>query len=215
VEDGGVRARRRRGAELEDAILRATWEELAAVGYMNLTMEGVAERARTGKQVLYRRWRSRAELVTAAMRHRVGSIADDVPDTGELRGDVLAVLRHMAERYHDVGPDVVHGLMAEISDLDPEFPAIMTGVMEAILRRAADRGEIGLDAITRRVVTLPVDLFRHEMLLTRDPLLETSPAEIVDEIYLPLLRARSRGQGGQDDVARRTPPAGSAPVPDH
>lgn len=68
----------------------------------------------------------------------------------------------------------------------------MTGVMEAILRRAADRGEIRPEAITRRVITLPVDLFRHEMLLTRAPRLDTSPTEIVDEVYLPLLRARSR-----------------------
>lgn len=155
-------------------------------------MEGVADRARTGKQVLYRRWRNRAELVLTAMRYRVGSIADDIPDTGELRGDVIAVLQHMARRYHDIGPDVVHGLMAEISDVDPEFPAIMTGVTEAILRRAADRGEIRPEAITRRVVTLPVDLFRHEMLPTRAPSLDTSPTEIVDEVHLPLLRARSR-----------------------
>ena len=138
--------------------------------------------------MLYRRWHNRAELVLAAMRHRVVSIADDVPDTGELRGDVLAVLDRMVRRYHEIGPDVVHGLMAEASDLDPEFLSVMTEVMATILKRAADRGEIRRDAITRRITTLPVDLFRHEMLLTRAPLPETSPTEIVDEIFLPLLR---------------------------
>ena len=185
-----ARARRRRGAELESAILEAAWEELTAVGYANVTMEGVADRARTGKQVLYRRWRNRADLILAAMRRRVVPIADDIPDTGELRGDVLALLRRMARRYHEVGPDVVHGLAAEFSDLDPDFLAIMAGVMATILKRAVARGEIRPEAITRRVTTLPVDLFRHEMLLTRDPLPETSPVEIVDEIFLPLLRAR-------------------------
>lgn len=190
VVNEDARARRRRGAELESAILEAAWEELTAVGYANVTMEGVADRARTGKQVLYRRWRNRADLILAAMRRRVVPIADDIPDTGELRGDVLALLRRMARRYHEVGPDVVHGLAAEFSDLDPDFLAIMAGVMATILKRAVARGEIRPEAITRRVTTLPVDLFRYEMLLTRGSLPETSSVEIVDEVFLPLLRAR-------------------------
>ncbi|MEU4744544.1 helix-turn-helix domain-containing protein, partial [Actinosynnema sp. NPDC023658] len=53
---------RRRGEELNAAIYRATLEELAEVGYAKLTMERVAERARTGKAALYRRWSSRMEL---------------------------------------------------------------------------------------------------------------------------------------------------------
>lgn len=191
MNDDAPAVRRRRGPELEAAILRATWEELGAVGYMNLTMEGVADRARTGKQVLYRRWRNRAELVLAAMRSRVVSIADDVPDTGELRGDVLAVLERMARRYHDVGPDVVHGLMAEARDIAPESFMIMVGVMETILKRAADRGEIRSGAVGRRITTIPVDLLRHEMLLTSAPVPASTLVEIVDDVFLPLVRARS------------------------
>ncbi|GLY91708.1 TetR/AcrR family transcriptional regulator [Actinoallomurus iriomotensis] len=191
MNDDAPAVRRRRGFELEAAILRATWEELGAVGYMNLTMEGVADRARTGKQVLYRRWRNRAELVLAAMRSRVVSIADDVPDTGELRGDVLAVLDRMARRYDDVGSDVVHGLMAEARDLDPVFFSIMTGVMETILRRAADRGEILSGAVGRRITTLPADLLRHEMLLTSAPVPESTLVEIVDDVFLPLVNSRA------------------------
>ena len=63
--------RRRRGVELEGAILRAAWDELTAVGYARLSMEGVADRAQTGKQVLYRRWPNRAELGRASCRERV------------------------------------------------------------------------------------------------------------------------------------------------
>ena len=185
-----ARTRRRRGAELEDAILLAVWEELTAVGYAGLSMEGVAERARTGKQVLYRRWHNRAELVLAAVRHRLTSLADDLPDTGELRGDVLAVLARMAQRRRELGPDVMHGLMAEAGDLDPAVLTIMADAMGTILKRAADRGEIRAGGVPRRVATLPVDLFRHEMLLTPGTLSETAAVEIVDEIFLPLLRAR-------------------------
>src|SRR5690349_13494346 len=79
---------RRRGATLERALLRAAWEELAAVGYANLTIEGVAARARTSKAVLYRRWPNRAALITAAMRQEAPLLSGEVPDTGQLRGDV-------------------------------------------------------------------------------------------------------------------------------
>src|SRR3954463_12484992 len=104
---------RRRGPELEAVLLDAAWDELMESGYARLTMEAVAARAHTGKQVLYRRWRNRAELVVAAMRHGTGSIVENVPDTGKLREDVLGVLRLMAERFATLGPDVVHGLLAE------------------------------------------------------------------------------------------------------
>lgn len=88
--------RRRHGAELEDALLQAAWDEVTSVGYANLTMEGVAARAHTSKAVLYRRWPGRAALILAAVRRRVIPITREVPDTGDLREDVLAVLRHSA-----------------------------------------------------------------------------------------------------------------------
>ncbi|HET6737281.1 MAG TPA: helix-turn-helix domain-containing protein, partial [Kribbella sp.] len=59
---------RRRGAALEEAILRAAVEELQEVGYRELTMDGVAARAGTSKNVIYRRWPSRAALCVAAYR---------------------------------------------------------------------------------------------------------------------------------------------------
>jgi AcrR family transcriptional regulator len=180
---------RRRGAALEALILDAAWDELGEAGYAGLTMEGVAARARTGKQVLYRRWRNRAELVIAALRHRTGSITDRIPDTGSLREDVLAVLRHAARRQREIGPDVIRGLMADAPDLGPEFPAVMGGVMTTILERAAARGEIPSARLHPRVVTLAADLVRHEMLLSRDGVGEGALVEIADEVFLPLVRA--------------------------
>lgn len=184
------RGQRRRGAELEATILTAAWEELAEVGYARLSMEGVAARSHTGKQVLYRRWRNRAELVVAAMRHNLGSIADHVPDTGDLRGDTLAVLRLMADRQRAVGSDVVHGIMADAPDLHPEVFTIMSGVMSTILKRAADRGEIPSADLSPRVASAPANLLRHEMLLTRNPISERTLIEIIDEVFLPLVRAK-------------------------
>jgi AcrR family transcriptional regulator len=180
---------RRRGAELEETILAAVWEELAEVGYARLSMEGVAARARTGKQVLYRRWRNRAELVMAAVRHRTGSIVDRIPDTGELRTDVLDVLGQMAQRRLDMGADTIHGVLSELPDLDPEMFGIGRGVMSTVLENAAARGEITTSDLPSMVVTLPIDLLRYQLLLSRDPIEETILTEITDDVFLPLVYA--------------------------
>jgi hypothetical protein len=58
---------RRRGAALEDAILEAAYAELSEVGYLALSVEAVAARARTGKASIYRRWPTKQELVLDAL----------------------------------------------------------------------------------------------------------------------------------------------------
>jgi Tetracyclin repressor-like, C-terminal domain len=96
----------------------------------------------------------------------------------------------MVRRQREIGPDVLHGLMAEAYDLDPDVFGIMTGVMTAILERAAERGEIGSADLGERVVTVPVDLLRHEMLLGRHPVSDRTVREIVDDVFLPLVHAK-------------------------
>jgi len=84
---------RRRGEELEATILEAAWAEIQENGYQRLTVEGVAARAHTGKQVLYRRWPNRVRLAVAAIRQELGPLVSETPDTGSLREDYLTVLR--------------------------------------------------------------------------------------------------------------------------
>jgi len=186
TRDSAVRPRRH-GAELEDALLQAAWDEVAAVGYASLTMEGVAARAGTGKQVLYRRWPKRAELVLAAMRHHLGSIASEIPDTGDLRQDVLIVLRQIKDRAEQFGPEIFHGLRMESQDLPPEAFAITPGVMMTLLTRAAERGDISPEKITPLIASLPGILIRHELLLSNAAVSEAYLTEIVDEVFLPLV----------------------------
>jgi hypothetical protein len=81
--------------------------------------------------------------------------------------------------------------MAEVRDIGPEFFSAMADVMETILQRAADRGEIPSGAAGRRITTLPVDLLRHEMLLTSGPVPESTLVEIVDDVFLPLVTCRA------------------------
>jgi len=175
---------------LEDALLQAAWQELSAVGYARLTMEGAAARAGTSKAVLYRRWPNRAELVLAAVRNRMPTMASEIPDTGTLRGDVLTVLRQLRHRYREIGPDIVHGLMTERHELPATVWQVVPEVMMTILRRAEERGEVRLRKVTPRIAALPGDLIRHELLLAHAPVSDAVLAEIVDEVFLPLVTAR-------------------------
>jgi len=88
---------RRRGEELEAALLDAAWEELVDVGFARLTMESVAARAKTGVAVLYRRWPNKHDLVIAAIRHYGDTHPVAQPDTGSLRGDMIALLSSVSE----------------------------------------------------------------------------------------------------------------------
>jgi AcrR family transcriptional regulator len=182
---------RRRGTQLEEAILQAAWDEVSEVGYAGFTMEAVATRAATSKPVLYRRWPTRAALILAAMQRQVVSISSEIPDTGNLRDDVLSLLRQLRRRYREVGPDVIHGLMTERHEVPASVFQRVPDVMMTILRRASERGEVRLAKVTPRIASLPGDLLRHQLLIAREPASDVFLAEVVDEILLPLVGLRT------------------------
>jgi AcrR family transcriptional regulator len=185
---------RRRGEALEHALLDAAWAELQTAGYAGLTMEAVADRAGTSRAVLYRRWRNRPELVLAAIRRHRPLLSGEIPDTGSLRGDVLTLLRRNSGRLTEIGPETVYGLLGDyLSDADmfargrDQLLTISAEVMQTILKRAADRGEARAGVETR-IATLPTALFRNELFLARTPPSEGTLVEIVDDVFLPLVR---------------------------
>ena len=82
-------ARPRVEGDREQEIFDATLDVLVDVGYDKLTMDAVATAARASKATLYRRWESKASLVLEAVLAQKGPIGD-LPDTGTLRGDLIA-----------------------------------------------------------------------------------------------------------------------------
>src|SRR5579884_2153197 len=99
----------------EQAILRAAIEELAESGHSELTLERVAGRAGTNKNAIYRRWPNRAALGVAA--HRQPAAVDRrIPDTGELRGDVLALLRRVNGDSSSPAAEILRSLSSSIGD---------------------------------------------------------------------------------------------------
>jgi AcrR family transcriptional regulator len=187
---------RRRGAALEEALLDAAWAELQEAGYPNLTMEAVADRAGTSRAVLYRRWRNRAELVIAAIRRHRPMLSGEVPDTGSLRGDVLALLTRVSARLTELGPETLYGILGDyfadtesVAAFQDQVLHIGAGVMATILKHAEERGEVR-QGISPRVTSLPTDLFRHELLIRRTPPSTPVITEIVDDVFLPLVQQK-------------------------
>ncbi|MET8227929.1 TetR/AcrR family transcriptional regulator [Streptomyces sp. NPDC005301] len=154
---GADRAPRRRppaGAavlreDVTEAIRTAVFEELAAVGYARMSIEGIARRAGVGKTAVYRRWRSKLHLVLDLVSV-VAVQGLPAPDTGSLEGD-LRLLYEVTSRAlrHPVAGQVIPDLQAEAAR-NPEIAEAMQkalregqqGVASGIVAAAAARGEI-------------------------------------------------------------------------
>jgi AcrR family transcriptional regulator len=193
----GRKQERRRGADLEDAILDAAWEQLTAEGYGHFTIDTVAARARTSKPVLYRRWKTSDELLHAAISHRGAVTEVPDPDTGTLRGDFLALLRGANTLRSDMAA-LLSSMLGSYydqtglspADLRSEFLGGRTSATERAIERAVSRGEIDPARLTPRIASLPFDLFRHELLMTLKPVPDHALRQIVDDIFIPLVARR-------------------------
>ncbi len=188
---------RRRGKALEDALLDAAWEELVEHGYAGLTFEGVARRAGTSRPVVYRRWATKPELVSAAVVHQGDVDNFTAPDTGSLRGDLVALLTEVNERRSGLITLMAVRLSAyfeetgtNLADLRLAFLGRRSGTMNVVFERAIARGEIDASRLTPRIAALPSDLFRHEVFMTLRPASLETIAEIIDTIFLPLVQVR-------------------------
>ncbi|MEV8414017.1 TetR/AcrR family transcriptional regulator [Streptomyces niveus] len=196
------RATRRRGAALEDAILGAAADELRTTGYAGMTMDRVARSAGTNKNAIYRRWPTRAALGVAAYR-RSADAELTVPDTGTLRGDALALLRAANTLWSSPRGAVLRDLLSAAGD-DPGLLTLLReqaggsgtdGAWLTLLERAVARGEAAAGAAHPRVASVPMTLLRGEYALRGLPEVPDEVlTEIVDEVFLPLVRGRATGR---------------------
>ncbi|WP_280445128.1 TetR/AcrR family transcriptional regulator [Nocardia brasiliensis] len=144
-----------RGQPRVDAILTATLDLVAEHGYPALTVDAVAARANASKATLYRRWRNKAELVKAALDAHDADHNAAVPDTGSLRGDLMAVMDALRIKSSERFTTMLGGLAAAMQH-DQELAAALRehiGTKELspfhdALNRAIIRGEISEDTDT-------------------------------------------------------------------
>jgi AcrR family transcriptional regulator len=184
---------RRRGIALEEAILAAAWAELVELGYADMTLEAVAKRAGTSRPVLHRRWPTRMKLATAAIGRYLTLNPIGVPDLGSVRDEIRLLLRGLSDRARPELLRLVFDMTGDLRDAKSNLADLRAEIadgalMRGILQRGIDRGEIDQDRLTPRIIALPTDLVRHEVLMTLAPPSDDVIREIVDEVFLPLVR---------------------------
>jgi AcrR family transcriptional regulator len=196
---------RPRDARADRAILAATIELIAEVGAHDFRMDEVAERARVGKAAIYRRYRSKTELVSAAVAVLVSEIA--VPDTGSTRGDLLALMREAVEVYRDpIRGGAMPGLVGAMRQYPELAGAVRDGflakrreALRAVLDRGVARGDLRADIDSELALDVLGGALFYRLLITGGPIderLAEGVAELILRGFAPV-RPRRTGKPKQ------------------
>lgn len=192
---------RRRGEQLETAILEAAMEILTTEGYEQLTFQNVAKKAKTSRTIIYGRYSSKVDLLHALVRyqsqslHGGGSLIDLIEDRGSLRADLLAMLAQYHQFQEMAGAVLTHAILFELSQGQEQFRGLFDRAyrgniegMQKIQEFARRRGEIR-HKFTDMQMSLPFDLLRFEKIVRGGAVTETYLTRLVDEVLLPIFRS--------------------------
>jgi AcrR family transcriptional regulator len=185
---------RKRDHSRDQEILDAALDVLAETGYDGMTVDMVATRAKAGKATLYRRWPSKPDLVldaVACMKSNEIDL-DALPDTGTLRGDLIAMIK---------APSIRDGerklkIMAGIASMIARSPELADAAHEALVeprasvnriffQRAIARGEIPADADIDRLCLVGPAMVAYSVLMLRKPVTRENLIANIDGIILP------------------------------
>jgi AcrR family transcriptional regulator len=196
--DPAPRRGRKRDLSRDAVILEAALDVLADAGFDGMTMDMVAVRAKAGKATVYRRWQSKAALVVEAVAHLKRTQVDfaGLPDTGTLRGDLLALFNPQPMEDSERKLRVMAGLASVLSQ-HPEFAeAGDRAIVEpwadahlALMQRAADRGELRSGADVRAASQVVPSMAAYRALIQRKPFDLHFLTCVVDGVLLPALLA--------------------------
>lgn len=189
--DATCRPGRRRDHGKDEMILQATRELLTERGYGAMTMDAVAERAGVGKATVYRRWSSKVRLTVDSLLCAKQLNADEVPDTGSLREDLLSVATLATRMKND---ELMSGLIVAVKQ-EPEvagvfheqFVAGRVRLMRTLLERARDRGEVHPDADLDMISAVAPAMIHYRKLVAHLPMDQAFAERLVDSVVLPLV----------------------------
>jgi AcrR family transcriptional regulator len=178
-----------------DGVIRAAILRLLAdVGYGALTMDAVAAQAGVGKATIYRRWRTKEDLVvdTIAELHHMGAAT---PDTGSLEGDLRQLLHALVSVVTGPLGAATLSLLSTVPHqpaLAAAFRAGPIGVWRAafdeVWARAEARGEVrsGAGPLAAEATSA---LLVQRWLLTGAPVDDTFADDVLQQVVLPLIHA--------------------------
>jgi len=131
--------------ELYSGTLRLVAER----GYDRLTMDQIAEATKSSKATLYRQWGSKSALVVEAIKC-VDDHVQEPPDTGTLRGDLMAIIDRSEQQEKD--SDLLVAILHACRQDHELAEAVRTEILDpgrarirAVIDRAVVRGEVAAD----------------------------------------------------------------------
>jgi AcrR family transcriptional regulator len=180
------------------AILDAAIALVGEIGYDRMTIDALAGRAGVSKPTIYRRWPGgKGEIVVEAIRALRAEAGPD-PDTGSLRGDLLALLEKVAESFD---AKVAGGMLSQIGSSDELTTLIRVEIVaeeraryQALLDRAHVRGETRAD-ITPLFADIPGSVIFSRRLIAGEPVDHEFLVELVDHVLLPLVSKKDLPNG--------------------
>ena len=186
---------RPRDPRRDEAIRDAALTLLSEIGYERMTVDAIAAAAGVSKPTLYRRWPGKQELVADALRCHP-HIRATAPDTGSLRGDLIAMVRQCADQQLE-SAQVAAGLASRLRDSAELAQLIREHAIEAVRRRilalldrAIARGELPAGAaISPLFADVAPSLIHARVLWSVEPVDDAFVAELVDRILLPIVSA--------------------------
>ncbi len=162
-----------RGPAFVQGVLEAALTHLADVGFERFSIPNVAELAGVNKTSIYRRWPDKIDLVRDALQS-VMPHADDPPDTGALRGDLLALAQTVAAFTQSrMGTAVIRILLAEGGN--PDMRALGDAAYRevggrgpwVVLQRATERGELAANVDPSLVLFTLAGAILHRVFVER------------------------------------------------
>jgi AcrR family transcriptional regulator len=180
---------RPRDARADRAMLDATLELIAEVGVHEFRTEDVAARAGVGKGAIYRRYRSKDELVTAAV---AGLVSEEIaiPDTGSTRGDLLELMGEAVDLYRgSLAARLMPNLVSEMAQrpelaqaVRDRFLASRRTALAAVLRGGVERGDLRSDLDVELALDVLGGPLFYRLLITGGPLDEQLAEGVADLI---------------------------------
>jgi AcrR family transcriptional regulator len=181
-----------------DGVIRAAiLRLLAEVGYGALTMDAVASEAGVGKATIYRRWRTKQDLVVDTISDLNRAEATP-PDTGSLEGDLRLMLRSMVSVITGPTGAATLSLLSTVPHQPALAAAFRNGPLavwrhafEQIWSRAEQRGELRSGVAGSVVAEATSALLVQRWLLTGERVDEAFADEVLETVVLPLVRGNS------------------------
>ncbi|OHT86971.1 TetR/AcrR family transcriptional regulator [Mycobacteroides saopaulense] len=185
-----------RGDARTAAILDTALQVLARDGYERFTIDSVAAQAHASKTTIYRRWSNKAELVKAALDAHDAHCNAQVPDTGSLRGDLLATLEMLRHKAKSMPPSLYADLIramehdTELADAIARHLADSNlSPFDAPLSRAVTRGEVRPDVDRELVHDVAEAMLAHRLTL-KATLDDEFIGRLVDDVLIVLAQGR-------------------------